>query len=363
VAVEAERCPYAGAGLADDLSGSVRGSVRGAQGGLDDRMMKGSIVMAVGPRYGCGTCGPAPSRANSGWAIARRPARPGAGVAGHGEVEVRPGRAVQLPGQLVAPVGGPVERAQVGRDDDRSRLVADVRRTSRARLAHELTVLRWPAPPPGRATQPSRWTCPPARRRAGNSAPAALPAAAGKVRASYGFGAQTVRCAAGPVPVAEEGGARPGAGERWQREVLLAAFAAQVGEGKLDGGVGLEDPQAGHAVEVLLPASPTITGSARVEQGVPRQAEQAVKINQDHLGLVIVRMAGRAVSHRATARRCSRTSATGPLCGSAVTAGSGASDCQKTKTSISKPREIGQRRAGGEPAEGRLVLSHGRRRR
>jgi hypothetical protein len=159
------------------------------------------------------------------------------------------------------------------------------------------------------------------------------------------------------------GGARPGAGERWQREVLLAAFAAQVGEGKLDGGVGLEDPQAGHAVEVLLPASPTITGSARVEQGVPRQAEQAVKINQDHLGLVIVRMAGRAVSHRATARRCSRTSATGPLCGSAVTAGSGASDCQKTKTSISKPREIGQRRAGGEPAEGRLVLSHGRRRR
>ena len=63
--------------------------------------------------------------------------------------------------------------------------------------------------------------------------------------------------------------------------MLLAAFAAQVGERKLDGSVGLEDSQAGHAVEVLLPATPAITGSARVEQGVPRQPEQAVKISQD----------------------------------------------------------------------------------
>jgi hypothetical protein len=43
--------------------------------------------------------------------------------------------------------------------------------------------------------------------------------------------------------------------------VLLAAFVVQVGEREFDGGVGLEDAQAGHAVEVLLPTTSAITGS------------------------------------------------------------------------------------------------------
>ena len=112
-----------------------------------------------------------------------------------------------------------------------------------------------------------------AYRRDDNSATPVSPADVGKGRASYGCGAQTERCAPGPVPAAKDGGARPGAGEPWQRELLLAAFAAQVGERKLDGSVGLQDAQAGCAVQVLLPATPAFTGSAGVEQGVPRQAE------------------------------------------------------------------------------------------
>jgi len=139
-----------------------------------------------------------------------------------------------------------------------------------------------------------------------------LPTHAGNDRASYGFGAQTGRCAPGPAPSPGRESARPGAGEQWQREVLLAAFAAPVRQRKVDGGVGLQDAKLNDPIAVLLPAAPAGSRAVRVEQGVPRQAEQAVEISQDHLGLVVVGVEG--VGRQPP--------------------GNGASDSQKIKTSM-----------------------------
>jgi hypothetical protein len=144
--------------------------------------------------------------------------------------------------------------------------------------------------------------------------------------------------------------------------VLLAAFAAQVGERKLDGGVGLEDAQAGHAVEVLLPATPAITGSARVEQGVPRQPKEAVKISQDHLGLVIVRVAG--VGRHPPSDRTELLAEVDD--GAPVRLGGHGRQWRQRlpedqDVDQQVARQFGQRRLGGEPADHRLVLRHGRR--
>jgi len=176
-----------------------------------------------------------------------------------------------------------------------------------------------------------------------------LPTHAGNDRASYGFGAQTGRCAPGPVPSSGRESARPGAGEQWQREVLLAAFAAPVRQRKVDGGVGLQDGSRevadraaeqcrslGLTAEVLLPAAPADSCAVRVEQGVPRQAKQAVEISQDHWVWWLSGWKGWADSRRATEIKISPTSA--PVSGSAVTAGNGASEPQKIKTSISRSR-------------------------
>jgi len=160
---------------------------------------------------------------------------------------------------------GPWSEAKVGCDDDRAQLVADVRRASCARLAHDLIALAdlraRVVGPPG----PPSWTGlsrPQARRQQHTGS---LAHSCRERQSKLWLRGPDRALRARPGPRRQGGSARPSAGERWQREVLLAAFAAQVGERKLDRGVGPEDAQAGHAVQVLLPASPAITGSARVE--------------------------------------------------------------------------------------------------
>ena len=113
----------------------------------------------------------------------------------------------------------------------------------------------------------------------------------GEVRASYGSGAQTGRCAPGPSPLAEDRRCSPGRGRAEATTELLAAAAAQIGEREVDGRAGLQDAQLADPVQVLLPAIPAGSGAVRVEQGVPGQAEQAVKVGQDHLALMVVGMA------------------------------------------------------------------------
>jgi hypothetical protein len=93
-----------------------------------------------------------------------------------------------------------------------------------------------------------------------------LPAGVERSRASYGSGAQTGRSASGPVPVANQGKSSPGRGRAVDKQVLLAAFAARVGERDVHGGVGLQDAELRNPVEVLLPAVPSGASAVGVEQ-------------------------------------------------------------------------------------------------
>jgi hypothetical protein len=133
--------------------------------------------------------------------------------------------------------------------------------------------------------------------------------------ASYGFGDQTGRCAPGLVPVAVAGvlararASGGSAGCYW-----LAALAAEVGQCQFNGGVGLDDAELAGPIPMLLPADPSGAGAVGVVQGVPGQAEQAVQVDQHHLGLLVVGVAWLASSRRSICcDRVGRSSARGRL--------------------------------------------------
>ena len=57
-----------------------------------------------------------------------------------------------------------------------------------------------------------------------------------------------------------------------------AALSAVFGEREVDGRVGLQDAEAGHAVQVLLLAGAGGAGAVGVEQGVAGEAQEVVQL-------------------------------------------------------------------------------------